>query len=180
MMIALERNLRSALTPYFPLTFDEADTASKLRQAAEILFDEDRLFCAKASIECLKEKVFDLAVPVPDMTFGYEADAVYSKNARQTLRELYNTDFISNGPGEGLYYPYFFVEFTSLSRDIFFGQNQCMNDTAAALKLADPVIPDGKENIVYNLAINDIEAMIYIGWTEKEIVEDRVIRKYKL
>ncbi|OTB00757.1 hypothetical protein M426DRAFT_26237 [Hypoxylon sp. CI-4A] len=149
------------------------------------LYDEgiirglDHLFTTGALTGFLAER-YGLARPAPDLTLGYVlGEAIYSEKAQHVLKPWYDTVGIGDASVKPLYRPYLIVEQKTAGGNLYFAQNQCMTDTAAALYLNDPVFTNADENIVYSMALNDSQVKLNIGWVEEGIVEGKTVCSWK-
>ncbi|KAI1798528.1 hypothetical protein F4811DRAFT_548198 [Daldinia bambusicola] len=172
-----ELDLRTILSSYLPFHFQHLKTdypvlAQNLNCASDRLFNNDVL-------DIFKDVVDRLTRPVPDLSFGYHVkDLFYDSDTRQTLLPWYNTGSISSKAL--LFYPYFFIEHKPVGGNLYHAQNQCMTDTAVALEINWPVIPDN-ENVVYSMGINHHEVKFHIGWLDEGLnKKGEAVREYKL
>lgn len=101
-----------------------------------------------------------LGTPYPDLTFGYHRSA-FPKMSTSPLWEHYTRYIATN---DAIFFPYFTMEAKKPSWLPHVAVNQCVNDIGVAMKLAERVLGEEHQHILFSAALDTITARFYIMW----------------
>ena len=117
-----------------------------------------------------------ISTPVPDMLYGYREEAFAQQQAQLISM---GTEMVANNQSQGLVYPFLVVEFKGDGGNMWVATNQCLGGSASCVNIAENLnrrLRQCKSDLVhpidsaaFSIAINGVEARLYISWKENEL-----------